>query len=727
MKANQVQLIPSSNTELVPRMIVPELLKKGNYRRWRIFLEHYLVAQDLWDVILSSEMPEDPRDWVRKNALALYAIKISCGAESFDRIEEMYSAKDAWNALADLHKQPSETNYFADLLKQLSETNYAETWERMLVHNGRTKFVCLLEDIHAGNWDALKGLDEITEILFPGGFTVLHIATTCGQLKIVCELVKMARKEYLEIQDNNGDTALSLAACNEKIKIAECLVQKNVKLLTISNNEGHIPLVVACINHQNDMASYLYSKTESEFLRSNSSNQGTLFVKYCALNFMLDVGLEEYLRCPRLAASKESITILELSRQPSLFFSGAASNFMLLDILLYLCLYVGKLPSPSDDAVSTSRLVIFRIQLAWVKVMDRILGLFFFRFHRPGKLRRLYNLKLTHRYAHLVLRHWCWKISTYRDVKQVVESGAISIIFQAIKQGTNEIVFEILKANPDLIWYNEKLAKDLLSSVIKYREVGLLSFVTRFEAGKKALLSLEDKDGNNALHLAAKLPDRLYESVGIHAAWTMTFEDWWLEKIKSYLPCWYHEDENLYGETPEQVFYREHQELITDMEEWGKRTAKSYSLASVLIVTIMFAALFTVPGGIDEKTGMPKLLHIKQLSGFLMCDAVSFISASTSLLVFLSVLTQTYKRGRRRRRVLPFKLLFAITTLVISIATMIMAFIFALAVMLENKRQVLLPLILYLLVGFVVLLYGWHAPTLLSLLEIAILQKKNRP
>ncbi|GLT50919.1 hypothetical protein SLA2020_243740 [Shorea laevis] len=72
-------------------------------------MKHYLVAQDLWDVV-SIERPsiEDPRDWVKKNALALHAIKISCGAENFDRIKKMNLAQDAWNALADLHKQPND-------------------------------------------------------------------------------------------------------------------------------------------------------------------------------------------------------------------------------------------------------------------------------------------------------------------------------------------------------------------------------------------------------------------------------------------------------------------------------------------------------------------------------------------------------------------------------------------------------------------------------------------
>ncbi|GKV49112.1 hypothetical protein SLEP1_g55879 [Rubroshorea leprosula] len=356
--------------------------------------------------------------------------------------------------------------------------------------------------------------------------------------------------------------------------------------------------------------------------------------------------------------------------------------------------------------------------------MDRILGLFFFPLHRSGKLRRLYNLKLTHNFAYLVLFRRCEEISTYRDATQLVESGAISGIFQAIKRGTYEIVIEILKANSGLIWCNEKLSRDLLFLVIKYHEGRLSSFVTRIDPGKKALLSFRDKDGNNALHLAAKLPDRHHEPVGIRAAWIMTHEEGWFEEIRSYLPFWYHEEENRYGETPDQVFYREHQELVTNMEEWGKKTAKSYSLASVLIVTVMVAALYTVPGGFDEKTGKPRLLHTKQLSVFLICGAVALITASTSLAGFLSVLTLPYKR-RGRRRALPLRLLFAILALIISTATTILAFIFALAIMLENKWQVLRAIIIYLVAVFVVMFSDWQLPTLLNLFSMMALRLRS--
>ncbi|GKV34844.1 hypothetical protein SLEP1_g43186 [Rubroshorea leprosula] len=91
---------------LPPNMIVPEVLEKHNYERWSILIKHYLVAQDVWDVVDRSLTTEqrNERVWIKKNALALHAIKISCGAKAFDLIKNIESARDAWKALRDMPK-----------------------------------------------------------------------------------------------------------------------------------------------------------------------------------------------------------------------------------------------------------------------------------------------------------------------------------------------------------------------------------------------------------------------------------------------------------------------------------------------------------------------------------------------------------------------------------------------------------------------------------------------
>ncbi|GKV34836.1 hypothetical protein SLEP1_g43178 [Rubroshorea leprosula] len=88
--------------------IVPEDLKKDNYERWSILIKHYLVAQDVWDVVEPRPTTEETNErvWTKKDALALHAIKISCGAKAFDLIKNKESAREAWKALLDMPNVP---------------------------------------------------------------------------------------------------------------------------------------------------------------------------------------------------------------------------------------------------------------------------------------------------------------------------------------------------------------------------------------------------------------------------------------------------------------------------------------------------------------------------------------------------------------------------------------------------------------------------------------------
>ncbi|GLT48368.1 hypothetical protein SLA2020_219990 [Shorea laevis] len=123
----------------------------------------------------------------------------------------------------------------------------------------------------------------------------------------------------------------------------------------------------------------------------------------------------------------------------------------------------------------------------------------------------------------------------------------------------------------------------------------------------------------------------------------------------------------------------------------------------------MFAALFTVPGGNNQETGIPILLHRKLFSWFLICDVVSLLTASTSMLLFLTILTGSYGPVDLRQN-LPAQLMIAILLLTISIVMMIFAFSFALTIMLPKKWQGLPVIIAYLGLPIPLLPYWWMLP-----------------
>jgi len=128
---------------------------------------------------------------------------------------------------------------------------------------------------------------------------------------------------------------------------------------------------------------------------------------------------------------------------------------------------------------------------------------------------------------------------------------------------------------------------------------------------------------------------------------------------------------NSKGMTAEELFLNEHKKLREDAESWMKKTAESCMLIATVIATGVFAAAVTLPGGIDD-TGKPNYLKKTSFLMFAISDASAFISSSTAILIFLSILVSRYGE-RDFYKSLPLKLIFGLITLFISITSMMVA------------------------------------------------------
>ena len=152
------------------------------------------------------------------------------------------------------------------------------------------------------------------------------------------------------------------------------------------------------------------------------------------------------------------------------------------------------------------------------------------------------------------------------------------------------------------------------------------------------------------------------------------------------------EERNNSGLTPQELFTREHNDMKNKGEEWMKNSATSCTVVAALIVTIMFAAAFTVPGGNDQNTGLPTFLNKKLFKLFIVSDALSLFSSSTSVLMFLGILTSRYAEEDFLKS-LPLKMIIGLATLFFSIATMMIAFSSALFLMLRGQSWIFFPVI----------------------------------
>ena len=164
------------------------------------------------------------------------------------------------------------------------------------------------------------------------------------------------------------------------------------------------------------------------------------------------------------------------------------------------------------------------------------------------------------------------------------------------------------------------------------------------------------------------------------------------------------ERRNKNDQTPRQLFIESHKELMKEGENWMKGVANSCTVVGALIVTIMFAAAITVPGGNKQDSGLPTFLNEKVFMVFIIFDALSLLFASTSLLMFLGILTSRYAEEDFLKS-LPKKMIVGLSTLILSIAAMMLTFCASLFIVLPGKSWVVIPIIC--LASVPVILFTW--------------------
>jgi len=132
----------------------------------------------------------------------------------------------------------------------------------------------LYEFVEKGDWKGARSyLRDRPDSVFwapTSGRTVLHVATMEGHFKIVEGLVNLGKKQLVEMQDEDGFTALALAACySGDVNIAKCIVNgvgDNKGVLTSPNKKGEIPLLLAADSGHIKMTRFLFLKTPSHVL-----------------------------------------------------------------------------------------------------------------------------------------------------------------------------------------------------------------------------------------------------------------------------------------------------------------------------------------------------------------------------------------------------------------------------------------------------------------------------
>ncbi|CAI8588243.1 unnamed protein product [Vicia faba] len=116
----------------------------------------------------------------------------------------------------------------------------------------------------------------------------------------------------------------------------------------------------------------------------------------------------------------------------------------------------------------------------------------------------------------------------------------------------------------------------------------------------------------------------------------------------------------------------------------------------------MFAAAFTVPGGNNQVSGVPLFLHDYTFNIFIVADAISLFTSSTSVFLFIGILTAHYAE-KDFLNSLPLKLLFGLIALFFSVVSMMVALCSSIAMFLKGHQEIVIKTMSFAIIPVIVL------------------------
>ncbi|KAM0042744.1 putative ankyrin repeat-containing domain, PGG domain, ankyrin repeat-containing domain superfamily [Helianthus debilis subsp. tardiflorus] len=433
----------------------------------------------------------------------------------------------------------------------------------------------------------------------------------------------MMTRDELQLQNRNSNTAFYIACGGGKINMAKIMMKKNSSVLHIRGNQGYFPLSIGVASGTRDLVKWLYNnfgKMDGDHWRDHDRN----FVLYsCVVRGFFDIAkqiLKDYRKLP-------------LPRHVP----------RLLNVLAVMC-------NSFDQGEK--------------KLITRIIE----------PIYRLFGMSLDEDTDALKVLEIIWERTTKTMDNEKIQSmlkvsTSSRILFDAAERGNTRFIVEVLRRYPDLMFETNEDEHTIFHIAVMHRNRGICNLLYEIGDGSRNnICLLTDKNRNNILHLVGKSSKKMTTKMS-GASLLMQRELLWFQEIRKMMPPYHREAKNNDGQTPYELFSKENEEQVAKGLNW----MKDCMVVATLIVTIAFAAAFTVPGGYKEENGLPFFIHQPTLLVFVIADAIALFSSSTSLLVFLSVLTTRHDQSEFMYS-LPSKLVTGLLTLLISVAAMMVTF-----------------------------------------------------
>ncbi|XP_057780910.1 uncharacterized protein LOC130999387 isoform X2 [Salvia miltiorrhiza] len=259
-------------------------------------------------------------------------------------------------------------------------------------------------------------------------------------------------------------------------------------------------------------------------------------------------------------------------------------------------------------------------------------------------------------------------------------------ILIAAKRGVVEMVEGILERFPVAIHDMNVDRKNVVLLAVEHRQPYVYKFLLDWRKMKDTIFRKTDKNGNSALHLAARLGEHkpwLIPGAALQMQWELK----WFKFVKDSMPTNFFPRHNNDSETPWDIFNDTHDKLTKEGAQWLVNTSQSCSVVAALIATVAFATSSTVPGGVkDDNSGTPTLQNQPAFSIFAISSLVALCFSVTAVIMFLAILTSRFQ-DRDFGADLPRKLLVGLTSLFVSIGAMLLSFCAGHFFVLQNNLQ----------------------------------------
>nr|XP_027099728.1 uncharacterized protein LOC113718978 isoform X3 [Coffea arabica] len=389
------------------------------------------------------------------------------------------------------------------------------------------------------------------------GDTVLHFLAICGNVDAFRLLLQdgLVTIENLKAKNVNGHTALHEAARFGHKDVAEIMLRTEKDLVSERNKLGETPLFVAAACGKKEVFSLLEKYIGDCMMRRNDG---------CTILHAAVIG------------GYYSIPVLNKESQP-----------------------VNSAEEPSNSAsihkLDRSSSVNYILGCPWLKEID------------DAKQSHAVALMLAER---LIRREdWSHYVHTEDKDHEGSQFGISSEkknsmpdpLIQATRLGIIEVVQEILSVYPEAAYTFDGKGRNILQIAVEEKKWFLYDYLMTSSTNMDMMLSDIDHEGNSIIHLAARLESPPSTPPGVFQQ--MMWEFLWFKRVQYDCYPYLWELQNSDGKTAKQLFETKHASLRESAEKTVKELANAVLIVSVLIGTINFAAIFTVPGGFDQTTG----------------------------------------------------------------------------------------------------------------------------